>query len=116
MPAHEQIETAQAELLELQSQLEQVIARTRGVLLLAADEARQAQQQAAKAQLEFFTEEEFAARLKLSPVTVARARRKGLMPCVMIMGSIRYTTDHLSIAAELFDSRRPRQVKARKRA
>ena len=114
MQVSDQIEAAQAELVELQIQLEQMIARSRGILLLAADEVRQANTLVAKSQIEFFTENEFAELLKLSPVTVARARRRGRMPYVKIEGSIRYTTEHLSIAAELFDSRRPREVKKKR--
>jgi uncharacterized protein (DUF3084 family) len=110
------LETTRADLLKLEGELAQLLTRARYDLEAAEDELRQARKEAAKAQLEFFTEEEFAARLKISAVSLARARRKGLMPCIRLMGSIRYTTEHLVIAAELFDSRRPREVKGRKRA
>ena len=105
----EAIEAAQLALRELQTDLEIRVAEARELLARAADELRRARAEARKSGIEYFTEAEFAAKLKVSEITLKRARLAGEMPSLRIRGCVRYTSEHLSLAAEKFARPRPRK-------
>lgn len=107
------IEAAQLSLRELQTDLEIKIADARLLLARAADELRCARSEAAKSSLEYFTEREFADRLKVSEGTVQRLRLDGGLPYVRLRGCVRYTSEHLALAAERFAQ--PKRARERRR-
>lgn len=112
----EKIEAAQAGLIELESMLGQRVAEARGLLTLAADELRRAKAEAARSHLEYFTEAEFAARLRVSEDTIQRLRLKGEMPHVKLAGCVRYTSEHLAEVAAKFRWPKPTRVAAKRGA
>lgn len=99
MATQDGLESALAELLEAQATNERALSSARYALINAMDERRRERAQSAAANPEFFTEKEFAERLKVSVDTVQRARQKGLITPVTVMGCIRYSSVQLAQVA-----------------
>jgi len=83
------------------------LAQVRSALARVEEENRDLRVEAAKRQMQFYTESEFARLLKVSASTLARMRQKfRIDPPPYIGFRVRYSNVHLERAYEIFDEGR----------
>jgi hypothetical protein len=105
---------ARRRLMEAEAQASQALGFARALITQLEDENRELRQEVVRSNVEIFTEAEFAQRCKVSPQTIARARKKGRLQPLLIGGVIRYSSvDHLAKVGEIFGARL-REVKNRR--
>lgn len=105
MNIDDKLQTLRAIVAETESKDQQTWAIVRGMLGEIEEELRTLRAEAAVKHIEYFSEEEFAARLGVSRETVKRLRLEmgdAIQPPPYIGGVIRYSTKHLLQANEIF--------------
>jgi hypothetical protein len=91
------------------------LACVRTELSRVEEENRDLLVEAAKRQMQFYTEREFAQLLKVSAATIARLRRTDKLQFLRVGTQIRYTSEHLALVAEVFAAGKKREVRGRRR-
>lgn len=88
-------------ILELEARDRQTFALAMKALGEIEEDARELRREALKRDVEFFTEEQFAARVKVSAKSIAKLRKAGkLIPC-NVGGPIRYSTAHVEQLSQI---------------
>lgn len=98
-----ELEQFQFGLIEIEGQVGKLIGSARIALAEAQEEINQLRQKIDAAEIKFFTEAEFAEKLRVSAATIARLRKDGEIPHLLVRGCCVYTSDHLLIAAQRFE-------------
>lgn len=99
----EEYEQLNAELFEMQRQMEVCFVRLRHLAIKSADEARRLRAEARKQTTNYYTEREAAARMKISEDTLGRLRARQLVPYRRLGAKIvSYTDEDLAQIAERF--------------
>ena len=104
MTIDDKIQTLRAVVAETESKDQQTWAIVRGALGEIEEELRTLRARAAVQHIEYFTEEEFAARLQVSREHIKKLRLKlgdRIQPAPYIGGMVRWSTKHLLQANEL---------------
>jgi len=93
-------------ILELEARDRQTFALAMKALGELEEDVRELRREAAKRNIEIFTEEEFAAKFKVSPSTIARERKAGrIEPLAMGQNIVRYSSLQFERAHEIFRAR-----------
>jgi len=112
--ADEQVAAARANLLEAETSVLHAFASMRASLNRLEEENRQLRQESLKQQNKVYTEQEFAAELKVSPEHLARLRKRGEIEPLNVGGLIRYSSaTHLARLEEIF-AEKPVRTKLRR--
>ena len=105
MTVDDKLQTLRAVVAETESKGQQTWAIVRGMLGEIEEELRTLRAQVAVQSIEYFTEEEFAARLGVSREHIKRQRLDlgdAIQPRPYIGGCVRWSTKHLLQANEIF--------------
>ncbi len=105
MSIDEKIENTRKLVAEQEAREGQTWATVRALLGEIEEELRILRRQVDQKQIEFFTEREFAAKLKVGEDTIARMRRDGELDPLRLRGLVRYSSLQLERAHEIFGQR-----------
>lgn len=104
--AEDKIQAFRNVLLQIEAQQSQAVVLARKALGEIEEDVRELRRESAKRNIEIFTEEEFAAKFKVSAATIARERKAGRIKALeMGQNIVRYSSLQLEGAHEIFRSR-----------
>lgn len=93
--AEEKIQALRNLLVQAEAQHSQTILLVRKALGEVEEDVRDLRREAMKRDVEFFTEEQFAARVKVSAKSIAKLRKSGKLEPCNVGGPIRYSSAHV---------------------
>lgn len=94
------IANAHQRLAEAEASTLQALGCARGALALVEEENRELRREALDRKMLFYTEEEFAERLKVSRSTLQRLRRTHKLEYLLVGQQVRYSEVHVALAVE----------------
>jgi excisionase family DNA binding protein len=105
-----------AEFLELEAHVAREMARARVMLAAASDAVARAEAEATRRrELNFYTEDEAAAKMKISKDSLERLRKNHDLPHTRLGALVRYTDEQLIEAARILERPRRQRPAAVKR-
>lgn len=101
-PHEDKVAAARTRLGEVEATVLQALASARATLNELEEANLQLRREALKRNTQFYTEQQFAALLKVSESTIARLRKAGKITPLMVGGQFRYSSLHVEQSHEIF--------------
>jgi Helix-turn-helix domain len=108
MSAEDKVAAARRRVGEAEASMLLALASARAVLSEVEEENRELRREALKRETQFYTEAEFAALLKVSESTIARARKSGQLQPLRVGVQIRYSSLNVEQAEQIFGAKQQR--------
>ena len=99
------IAAAQQRLAEAEASTLQALGHSRAALALVEEENRKLRREALDREMRFYTEGEFAQRLKVSKSTLQRLRLAHKLEYLLVGQQVRYSEVHIALALEVLTAK-----------